>query len=170
MTFKLRSQVAIYAYCEGIPPVEHLVLKRDKILRPGEIIRTKGFVTNDVEAKGPGIICDVVIRIIDEDRLGIAWQRERLSKIARIFFPDSDEDDFWKSEIESIILGRNPLELGDTYHSLWDYKLPEAFTLLDRILIPMLVERRSRALEGIKSIVRDTEFIYEPILPSQSRK
>lgn len=168
MTFKLRSQVVISAYCEGIPPVEHLVLRREEILRPGKIIRTKGFVAKDVEAKGPWDTADVVIRIIDEERLGIAWQRERLSKIARIFFPYSDDNGYW--ETESIILGRNPLELGDTYHSLWGYKMPEVFTLLDRICIPMLVERKSRALEGIKSIVRKTEFIYEPTLPPQSRK
>lgn len=167
MSFKLRSQIVIYASEVGIPPIEHLILRRDRILRPGDIIHTKGSVATDVEGKGLWASADVVIRIIDEEELGITWKRELRSKLSRWLFDEEEKGYF---DPERIIEGKTPLNLDDAYHQVWKYKLPETFTPLDRIRIPILEGKKLIELEGLKDVRRETDIVYEPTLLTQARR
>lgn len=165
MTFKLRSQVAIYASLEYVPPVEHVVLTRERVLRPGDTIRTVGSVATDVEGQKPWASATVKIRIIDPNRLGVRWEKK---------WPFLGFGGYFDNE-ETIIDGKAPLELeklGGSYHKIHGGKLPEAFTMLDNIRLPKLIARALKQIgDGVlKDVRRKTVLMYEPTLPIQSRR
>ena len=167
MTFKLRSQVAVFAGFEGVPSVEHTVLVREKTLRSGNIIRTKGYVATDVEGKGPWDSANVIIRIIDDEKLGVKWKRTWLSRQ-----PFLDTGGYF-DEKETIIEGRDQFKLrefGGSYASISEYELSETFTIIDKIRIPHLVNSKLNELDGFKDVRRSTKLVYEPTLPPHAKR
>ncbi len=171
--FILHSKVAIYASPAYVPLTEHIILVRERILHPGEVIRAKGSVSTDVEDKYR-MDADVRIMVLDEKRLQITWSQGWGSKLmARIdkrifkeFAPD--REGFFGKEIVEGESGESFLSI--PYRSVRKSTLPEAFTWFDNLCLPRLIDAKMKKLEGIKSPQRETTLLYEPGLPAQARK
>lgn len=161
MTFKIRSEATRTVWPNGLnqPGVNSTVLVREKVLHEGNTIRLKGVVATDVEAKsGIWIPASVRIRVIDDDRLGIVWQRTLWS---RIYERISSEEGYW--DPERIVPGETlPHGLSDSYHEV-SSGMPEAFTLRDKL-------RLRKEKEKTGWLETRTELIYEPTLSPQARK
>jgi len=160
MSFKIKSTVSIHEYLpEGSSSrnIEHVVLSREKLLRPGKIIHVKGSISRDEEAKN-WEFADGKIRIIDSETLGICW-RLRNTLMSTISGPEmSEARELWHWEPERIIKG-NRLELEDNYHSEPEFQ--EIFTLADKLHIGLLTEKMLHKLKGIKDVYRKTKLVYE---------
>lgn len=139
----------------------HLVLSRERLLRPGDRIHVKGNIARDPEAKdwdsGEG-----EIHIIDADSLGVRW---RLSLLDTLVSSALGTERLGLRELrqwgtERQVRGTTPMELADAYHS--EPTLPEVFTLKDRARIESLTEKMLRSVEGTKRVDRKTELVYEP--------
>ncbi len=173
MSFRIKSTVSVYEYAEGSKAkgINHVVLSRERLLRPGEKISVSGSMTYDVETKGDWISAKGEIRVIDEKTLGIRWRPslgETLFYAAtgpesgvRSRISEAKEYAQWDEERKiQIKEGYASLELGDIYHS--EPVIPEVFTLVDKARIKSLTEKMLRRVEGMKHIDRKTELVYEP--------
>lgn len=175
MSFKIISTASVYEY----PPegskakgIDHVVLSRERLLHPGEKIPVSGSMTYDVEAKGGWINAKGEIRVVDKKTLGIRWKP---SSGETLFYaamgPEasgirsriSEAREYAKWDEERIIQmegSKTSLELGDIYHS--EPALPEVFTLVDKARLGHLTEKVLQRVEGMKTVERRTELVYEP--------
>ncbi len=176
MSFKIKSTVSVYEYpAEGSKAegINHVVLSRERLLRPGEKIPVSGDVSYDIEGKGDWVRAKGEIRVIDGKTLGIRWRPsfgEALfyaatnPEVSGVRYRISEAREYaeWDEEQEIRIEASKEtvLKFEDGYHS--EPKLPEVFSLAERALIKPLTEKMLRRIEGIKDVERETKLIYEP--------
>lgn len=171
MPFKIVSTVSINASPVGVEPVSHVVLRRERQLHPGETIAIRGSITYDVETKGPWIGAKGKIRVIDNETVGIRWRSAFVEGLIHGFIESeaagivsragvAGESLRWSEERIIKASGQETtvdLARYDSYPAL-----PEIFSPLDRLKIGPLTEKAMKSIEGIKSVERKTELVYEP--------
>lgn len=171
MSFKIVSTVSINASQVGEKPIDYPVLIRERQLQIGERIPIKGSITHDVETKGGWINARGEIRVIDNKTIGIRWKPTLGEAIFHSFVESEatglqskirEVKEYSKQNEEQILEVSGQKSAVDLQDSYSFPELPEVFSPLDRIQIGPLTEKAMKNIEGIKSIERKTELIYEP--------
>lgn len=164
MTFKLMSTATIYTGPGYTPRVPHEVFSRERVLQPGETLRAQGQVAIDEEAKTGFELADVIITVLDEERIEVSWRPVDGKRQSNKGYYNTIIIDGEKRQREDGSL----LETG--YQYIIEDTIPNTFTLLDKLRLPLLIRLKMMKFKDVRNAEYETHIKYEQTLSPQSRK